>query len=90
MIKPFGFMKTSKIKILGNLLIISFLAVYMVTIMVIVANFNNVLFAVRRPDMMEAARKVELEENRQIQAKIKEAKSMTLKKILSPIVISAK
>ena len=80
--------KPSKVKVALNLFYISLIGIYLVTAFIIVTNFQNVLFAVRRPDMMEAARKVESEEQRAIADKIKQTREETLKKMLSPLVIN--
>lgn len=56
------------------------------TTIIVVLNFQNVIFAIRRPDIIEAGKKVEDEEQRIIQQKIAEIKKQTVKKILSPLV----
>jgi hypothetical protein len=73
-----------------SIILITFFAVYGSTTFFIAANFQNVLFAVRRPDIIEAAKKVEREENRIISEKIMQARKETLQKILSPLVVKTK
>ncbi len=79
--------KPSKMILVSNIIVISIIAFYGILTFLFVSNYKNIFFALRRPDIMEAARKVEDEESKQIRAKIVEAKKQTLEKILSPLVV---
>lgn len=92
LIRPLGIedkKSANKLQILSNIILIALLGLYTALTFFIVANWKNVLFSVRRPDIMEAARKVESEESRLIEEQIKETRKGTLKRILSPVVINS-
>lgn len=78
----------NRIQIVSNLILLALIGLYTALTFFIVANWRSVLFAVRRPDIMEAAQKVEAEETRLIQEKIKETRKETLQRILAPAVKS--
>ena len=72
-------------KALFNVIAISIIAVYGVMTALIIANFEDFTFMLRRKDIMSAARRVEQEEQKIIEGKIQEIRKESLKKILSPV-----
>lgn len=78
----------SKAEIIVNGLLVVGAGALIALVVVFALNYDNVMFALRRPDMIDAARTVESEEQKQISQKIAEAKKETIKKILSPLVFN--
>lgn len=84
--------RESKIKrtfmILFNILMTAVVALVTIETFLVAANFQDFMFMVRRKDIMSAARRVEQEEQKLIEQKIKEIKKDSLKKIMSPISVN--
>lgn len=52
------------------------------------SNFNNIAFALRRQDLVQAAQMVDVQERKQLKVKQEELKNKSLKQMLSPLVVA--